>query len=348
MNYIYTAIYVFEGIASVKLEKDILLYQDNRTGITATLTKDINHHCLILDKYLAFKSIVIFGKQANLKEAKISVAVDNEIKKIQGERQPLEETSVGMAITIKGETELTIEEHQYVETEYFRLLEKNEKLDSLKKRNEEQVNALLASLSIAIGLNKRVHKVKSVYNFTDSSNKPLYFARLEAHPPRVVTARSIDTRIENEIAQLMKIMSRNKTEFKTPLRLYMESLESNDELRKFIAAWTALEIMTNKMFKYYEDRVFHKLQPGEARDFASFIRNMMKDKYRLADKFSLIAAFLVDDSATDIQLFKGLKKVRDKILHGEEIQDKDLPTDEIRKMFASYLKKHLFELIAGL
>ena len=41
MDYIYTIIYLFEGISDTSLVEDKIVYQDNTPGITVLLTKDI-------------------------------------------------------------------------------------------------------------------------------------------------------------------------------------------------------------------------------------------------------------------------------------------------------------------
>jgi hypothetical protein len=68
----------------------------------------------------------------------------------------------------------------------------------------------------------------------------------------------------------------------------------------------------------------------------------MSDKHTLADKFAVIAMFL--DEAQDpaeIELFKKLKKVRDRLSHGEDVLDGSLPTTEVQKLFEKYLSNHV-------
>jgi|SRR6056297_2643721 len=67
----------------------------------------------------------------------------------------------------------------------------------------------------------------------------------------------------------------------------------------------------------------------------------VKDKYRLTDKFLLIASFLRTEITEDIELFKSMKKERDNISHGKEFDEEALPVEDARKLASKYLKNHM-------
>ena len=71
------------------------------------------------------------------------------------------------------------------------------------------------------------------------------------------------------------------------------------------------------------------------------IKDVMKDKYRLTDKFVLIASFLSNEIEEDIESFKSMKKLRDDIFHGKEFNEETLPVEDARKLAAKYLKSHM-------
>ena len=95
---------------------------------------------------------------------------------------------------------------------------------------------------------------------------------------------------------------------------------STEPLRGFVAAWTALEIFTNKTFKSYEQQWFDEATRGRTSLEVSHltrIRAMIKDKYRLLDKFTMVATMLDSAGAEqDVGAFKGLKEIRDDLFHG--------------------------------
>ena len=68
----------------------------------------------------------------------------------------------------------------------------------------------------------------------------------------------------------------------------------------------------------------------------------MSDKYRLADKFSLISGELADPGIERDQTnFESVKLFRDRLLHGEDIPLADLPATQARELLRNYLRLHL-------
>ena len=76
-------------------------------------------------------------------------------------------------------------------------------------------------------------------------------------------------------------------------------------------------------------------------NFLERIKDVMKDKYRLTDKFSLVASFLSNEITDDINLFKRLKNIRDNISHGKEFDEETLPVEDARKLVSKYLRNHM-------
>jgi hypothetical protein len=127
--------------------------------------------------------------------------------------------------------------------------------------------------------------------------------------------------------------------------LLAKSLETNaDRLQAFIAAWASAEIFVNTTFKdRYEAEWLHKLQTGtpvSAQRYFDRLRDVMKDKYRLADKFLIIASLLSEVSATeDMAKFIELKTLRDNLLHGQV--STSLPVQDVQQLVRKYLRLHL-------
>lgn len=116
-------------------------------------------------------------------------------------------------------------------------------------------------------------------------------------------------------------------------------------MRAFISAWTSLEILINRIFSIYEDKFIYNIENDHnshgVNQFLTRIKDVMKDKYRLTDKFSLIASYLSAEVTEDIELFKSMKKIRDDISHGKEFNEETLPVENARKLASKYLMGHL-------
>jgi hypothetical protein len=113
-------------------------------------------------------------------------------------------------------------------------------------------------------------------------------------------------------------------------------------MRSFLAVWTAIEIFINKTFKAYEEPFFRELNEGDypdaRRQYFERLRDVMKDKYRLIDKFRLIAFQLRPEKADeDVSQLNWAKKDRDNLLHGQEIDKASLPVRTVQELARRYL-----------
>jgi hypothetical protein len=119
----------------------------------------------------------------------------------------------------------------------------------------------------------------------------------------------------------------------------------NDKLRAFMAATAAIEIFLNKTFPKFEKLFFETIQadviPSGHTGYIDRINQVMHDKYRLVDKFSLVASILNPESSEqDIETFKRIKKARDQLAHGQSERESDLPIDEAVNLLKWYLRSY--------
>jgi hypothetical protein len=124
-----------------------------------------------------------------------------------------------------------------------------------------------------------------------------------------------------------------------------------DRLKAFLSGWAALEILIAKSFKTYEKAFLSSFtnaeQPTLRERFLGRIKDVMKDKYRLTDKFIAVTAVLFpgaadDEVQQDYEKFCRLKGLRDSIFHGEPFSEKALPVHEL----AALLRKFVIARIA--
>lgn len=108
--------------------------------------------------------------------------------------------------------------------------------------------------------------------------------------------------------------------------------------------------MIAKTFKTYEDTFLSPLanaeQQGLREKFLSRVKNVMKDKYRLTEKFAAVGAVLFPNAReninqNDFEQFTKLKKLRDSIFHGDEFSERDLPVYELAALLRKYILAHV-------
>jgi hypothetical protein len=134
-------------------------------------------------------------------------------------------------------------------------------------------------------------------------------------------------------------------------RLYSQMAEyENDPLKAFLFGWSALEILIAKTFSDYEESFVAPLREGPQTRlrgrFLGRVREVMKDKYRLLDKFACVSAVLFADAPEldvhdDAERFGRIKKIRDKILHGEAFTESDLSVNELAALLRKYVIAYL-------
>ncbi len=207
------------------------------------------------------------------------------------------------------------------------------------------IAAAIAAVTIAHDRPITLKKVSERVVFFRSDGKPLYLyefiGRGHGHVSTAMTASAVES-TGNWYAKLVTDPSLEKV-----CRLLTASLQTDgDMLRSFLSSWTALEIFVNTRFSSYERRLFQRVDEGDdpspRQQYVDRIREVMKDKYRLADKFEVISCLLCpSDADGDLATFQKAKKLRDKMAHGYEVTESELPVVIIQNLLAKYLHLHI-------
>lgn len=210
------------------------------------------------------------------------------------------------------------------------------------------VDAALAALglSLAPNVDREVERIGGAVYLVDPENgKPIYGFTLSGGALRASVATALTPEVLAVAQGRVSKVMRDKT-MERPCSLANTSFNrGTDPLQAFIAAWSSLEIFVNASFKaVYEGRWFGIMEGGApvaAQPVFKRFKDVMSDKYRLADKFLVIAAVLdADAAAADAEEFQRLKKVRDDLLHALETPA-HLPTEAVQKLFLKYMRLHL-------
>ena len=134
-----------------------------------------------------------------------------------------------------------------------------------------------------------------------------------------------------------------KSDLKTVSHLLSRSIRTTDDPQAFLTAWAGLEVLISKSFKStYEQRIYEALSVATSSDqFLRRVRDVMKDKYRVADKFAVMCSFLdPTESETDIKSFMEIKADRDGI-HEMKLGASGYPTSRTQRLLMKYLRLHL-------
>ena len=207
-------------------------------------------------------------------------------------------------------------------------------------------NISALALSLAPNSNLQVENIgTAIYLVDPESENPIYSLKISMGSVQISVASPLDADVISAArSRIPPLMMDNAMSRPTSL-MNASFNKGTDALQGFIAAWSALEIFVNASFKtIYEARWFDIMESGAptaSKPIFERFRNVMRDKYRLADKFLIIAAVLDSDTASaDAQEFQSLKTVRDSLLHALETPA-HLPTEAVQKLLMKYMRRHL-------
>lgn len=209
-----------------------------------------------------------------------------------------------------------------------------------------QIVTATLGLSLPANADRQIERVGEVVYLVDpDSEKPIYTFSAGMGAPRLSMVTPVTEAIVSDAAKRISKVVGDRT-LARPTSLLITSINrATDALQAFIAAWLALEIFVNANFKAtYEAQWFDILKNGAplaAKPVLERIKGMMSAKYRLADKFLIIASVLdVSGAATDAVEFGKLKAVRDSFSHNMETPA-HLPTEAIQRLLLKYMLLHI-------
>lgn len=186
-----------------------------------------------------------------------------------------------------------------------------------------------------------------VYLTTDEG-KAIYSLSYRAYAEVVLVTRLREETLGRILARYQRLRHRGGLERVQRLFVQMSDVRTDrlDRLRPFLWGWAALEILIAKAFKLYEEEFLAPLtkadHPTLRERFLKRVRDVMKDKYRLADKFDVVSAVLFPNAPDsevqdDGDKFRRLKGIRDSVYHGDDVSEWDLPVSELAELLRKYV-----------
>jgi hypothetical protein len=186
--------------------------------------------------------------------------------------------------------------------------------------------------------------------FIDDAGKTAYSIDIEVSGS-VTVSTGLKPGVVEYVEKYAKVLGRHP-ELVNPARLLSRSLsDESDRLLSFLSIWSGLEIFISKVFRSYEAAMFPKDEKKTSNavpePVVNRIREVMKDKYRIADKFSVVSSLVAPyDFEVDLAKFKTIKDVRDKLMHGGELELKTLPIQDTQVLLRKYLRFHIERIVA--
>lgn len=345
MRAIFQSAHSVQGIVLAQGSPDVVLFQDPSVGVTATLTLEVNRHLAILNRQLSLASMLLRAMIGDPLQNDFHENLSAQIKII--ERQRMESAGTDPVLVVQTETEVpttptTVSRQIDDFTLCFDAFDKK----ALRKHEQVRVSAVLAALRVGGRGGYRFKPVADGSYLVRGDGHVVHSLSMEAGSLGAYVSAPLTQAELSQIADDTRRALKNKDLAKV-MRLHAASLNtSTDNYRAFLSSWSALEILVAKLFPTYQARLASDLRNVSAapglHSYLDRVAAIMDGKHSLADKFSVISIYL-DRSANSAELdeFRRLKQYRDRLAHGEEIHDDELPTSSVQSMFDKYMSEHL-------
>jgi len=326
----HTVLYKVNGINAAPGQHDVRIY--DMPGIEAWLTADADRWGFKVERKAAITQFMM-SRSFQAKET----SLEDTIKSAQAEKTARFGQGLYLVIVITGKhegvPEVTAENGEYVvgydavDNDSIRTNNK-EILDKIVlafcMANQEKVSVILRTNDVYYELDGRLY-----YNFNAKASMNL------------TISRQVDEAYLQGLGNVFKTWM-DKTLPKKLESLYAKVQIEDDKMKAFLFAWTGLEIFVNTSFEKYKREFYadiKKNEPPIRQKFYERIQDVMKDRYNPRDKFNIICARLSPpEPEADMKAFQSFQELRNKMSHGEEINEDLLPTQEVREFLEKYLK----------
>lgn len=346
MKFNYISIFKVEGVTLPEGVDEVIVGRSENPSLRVILTRNIDAFSNELDTHASLGALMIGalggksgpeGTPQERLQLQKAVIAENRKKKI----------GTNPALVFQGTGEIQ-PDLSHPLTDYGHLVVT---FDAFKRNEvtalfEKEIDKAATAIFLTSNGDFSVEAVGEVIWLINEDNKAIYSISFDMSAT-VIISNVLTPDAIGKLEHYWELLHRD-LDTQAIQRLLRYATDKNVEpFRAFLAAWISFEIFINKLFKFYEDSFLNTSitvdrAPVIVSEFIKRLKEVMTDKYRLRDKFIVIASTLSPStSEDDLASFGRMKKLRDLIMHGEKFNEKELPTAEIVKMLKRYLMLHL-------
>ncbi len=334
------------SVSGILLPADIdeLPLIDGELGaVKVYLTHSPDICVLNISRGSAFGLMMGKGRLRDKGQKEFNEELNEEIERISDGIKKRFKSKPVFVIEIIGETELNTPHPLNDLGEYLICIDGVDK-PTIRRQTADLTNTAISSLYLASYKDFELKKITNGLHLTDEDGK-IYYSFSFSMTGRGFVSTTVDTTLTVNTSEYAQKISKTKLSKKV-IRLLTQALDENDDfLKSFLFAWTALEIFIQKAFKEYNQLFFDEIlgnnPPALTKQYFERLNHVMKDKYRLKDKFIIVASLFCEKSAEqDLEKFNKIKKIRDEFFHGEEISEEELIVEETLALLKKYMQSY--------
>jgi len=183
------------------------------------------------------------------------------------------------------------------------------------------------------------HFIGDIIYLRGKGNLVVYSRTLEMGMATLITSSHLKGQDISDAQQYIPAML-DDDHVEVAISLFVQSQrKENDNLRSFIAAWSALELLINRLSKVVRADWEKLLQSETALNWDTDLRNVPPEEYRMRDRFLSVASVLDRASTSaDVDTFIRANHMRSGFYHRMEVRERDLPTNDVQTLFRKYLR----------
>jgi len=169
----------------------------------------------------------------------------------------------------------------------------------------------------------------------------IYCRTSQAGTPTVTTTTTAPEELRDTVSQYSSALIQDR-KIGNPASLFVVSqYKSNDNLRAFVSAWAALEMLINYLAKklHGEWKELNESETPKLPNLDEIISGENVTRSGIVKKFFSAACVLnLQEAEADTKSFAKLDRIRNDYYHKVEVHDTDLPTANVQTLFRKYLR----------
>lgn len=343
LRFVYTVVREIIGVAAPE-EGDAVVIDDAGSGTWVCLTRDASRHRADIDEGAAVATMLLRGIAGGGPQGSFAERLAHETSAIADERSSKGEPRHYLVLRLTGEVSDWDARTEREVDEFVIRLNGAPKF-GIRERASVELASVVIAMSQCLGRPVQLVRHAEGLVFFRQDGKKVHAMEMTGFPPTLYLSGAWDPSQQPAIQAEFSAI-RGLTSLSRVHELFAASLDgAKDRLRAFQAGWSALEIFVNKVFSRYERDFLGGLtsdsDPNAKEWFVARIHEVMRDKYRLRDRFALIAGVLASsDADADVAEFISAKTKRDDLAHGKDVPDSDLPLETVHRILGKYLHLH--------
>jgi hypothetical protein len=300
------------------------------------LTGDANRHLLEIDRAMAFANVQL-GVE-NVVGSRDEQVV-NELNKIQSSRATRVGGRAVLLFAAQGEENVTITDSLREHSDFL-TVRNGFPRGLLSGRYSEKLDSIKAAISLEISTLDHFEPLAEGTFFQWPDGRPLYSYTFTV-AGRGTIAQSATQGNASTISARFAALASTATSQSAQRLVARMAEEPSDKLRQFVFGWIALEIFVNQSFARHGRTVIDAMANDGASGVGARLvkhgQHSVNDGYSLVGRFMIAAAALFpaaseEEQEADLATFKMVKRTRDDLFHGEDVQEEALPVSELQRL----------------